>query len=294
MNRPQTSLKTSVSIDGLGLHSGQPVQARFHPAPADTGLVFVRIDRGGLRIPAALASAGTFDHATTLCVDGTSIGTVEHLLSAAAGEGLDNCIIELDGPEVPILDGSALPFVRLFHAAGFERQDAPVRPLAIPREVMLEKGDKTIRYVPDGDDLTITYEIEFAHPYVGKQSLTWRVRSEDYAGRIAPARTFGFLAEVEELRARGLARGGSLQNCVVLDDAGILSGPLRFRDEFVRHKVLDLLGDLALLGRPLAGRIHARKAGHALHVEFARALEAALGEAPARETASAVPTRARR
>jgi UDP-3-O-[3-hydroxymyristoyl] N-acetylglucosamine deacetylase len=275
VTRQQTTLRTGVSIEGVGLHSGHPVRAHFLPAPPDTGLLFVRLDRREKPIPARVSSATTFDYATTLSSDGISIGTVEHLLSAAAGEGLDNCLIEIDGPEVPILDGSALPFVRLFHAAGFERQSAPVHPLALDREVVVERDDRSIRYSPDGDALVISYEIDFPHPYVGKQSLTWIARPTDYAARIAPARTFGFLREVEQLRARGLARGGSLQNAVVLDDEGILSGPLRFRDEFVRHKVLDLLGDLALLGRPLVGRIHARKAGHALHVEFARALEAA-------------------
>jgi len=293
MNRAQTTLRTSVSIEGVGLHSGLPVQAHFRPAPADTGFRFVRLDHKGLEIPARLSSASTFDYATTLATGGVSIGTVEHLLSAAAGEGLDNCIVEIDGPEVPILDGSALPFVRLYHAAGFERLDAAVRPLELEREVSIERGDRSIRYTPGGEGLTITYEIDFPHPTVGRQELTWAVRPEDYAARIAPARTFGFLREVEVLRARGLARGGSLQNAVVLDDQGILSGPLRFRDEFVRHKVLDLLGDLALLGRPLAGRILARKAGHALHIEFARLLEEALGS-PAARVAAASPDRLRR
>ena len=282
MSRAQTTLRTTVSIEGVGLHSGHPVRATFRPAPPETGLLFSRMDHKETPIPALLPSASTFDYATTLSADGVSIGTVEHLLSAAAGEGLDNCVVEIEGPEVPILDGSALPFVRLFHAAGFERQDAPVRPLSLGREILFERGDRSIRYSPGGEGLTITYEIDFPHPLVGKQKLTWAVRPEEYAARIAPARTFGFLAEVEALRARGLARGGSLQNAVVLDDQGILSGPLRFRDEFVRHKVLDLLGDLSLLGRPLRGRIHARKAGHAMHVEFARALSAALA-APAAE-----------
>jgi UDP-3-O-[3-hydroxymyristoyl] N-acetylglucosamine deacetylase len=273
------------------------VKAHFLPAPPDTGLLFLRTDRGPVRIPARVSSASTFDYATTLSTGKISIGTVEHLLSAAAGEGLDNCLIEIDGPEVPILDGSALPFVRLFHAAGFERQDAPIHPISLDREVLLERGDRSIRYTPGGEALVITYEIDFPHPYVGKQAMTWIARSTDYAAQIAPARTFGFLREVEQLRSRGLARGGSLQNAVVLDDEGILSGPLRFRDEFVRHKVLDLLGDLALLGRPLTGQIHARKAGHALHVEFAGALEAALAsprpaEAPA--TSDARRRRARR
>ena len=290
MIRSQTTLKTGVSIEGVGLHSGHPVAAHFLPAPPDTGLVFIRMDRRETSIPARIISASTFDYATTLSRDGISIGTVEHLLSAAAGEGLDNCRIEIAGPEVPILDGSALPFVRLFHAAGFERQDAPVRPASLDRELAIERGDRSIRYSPDGDGLTITYDIDFPHPYVGRQTLTWTVRPEEYAARIAPARTFGFVKDVEQLRARGLARGGSLQNAVVLDDGGILSGPLRFRDEFVRHKILDLLGDLALLGRPLTGRIFARKAGHALHVEFARALEAAL-QTPRAEPAAA-PRRA--
>lgn len=278
--RSQTTLRTSVSIEGVGLHSGHPVRAQFRPAPAGHGLVFIRLDRESARIPARLASASTYDYATTLSSGGISIGTVEHVLSAAAGEGLDNCLIEIDGPEVPILDGSALPFVRLFHAAGFERQGVPATPLLLDRRVEVSRGDRGISFEPDGAGLTITYEIDFAHPIVGRQELTVPIRPEEYSSRIAPARTFGFARDVEGLRARGLARGGSLHNAVVLDDEGVVSGPLRFRDEFVRHKILDLVGDLALLGQPLHGHIRARRAGHALHIEFARALEAAL-RAPA-------------
>ncbi len=275
--RQQATLRTTVSIDGVGLHSGHPVRAHFRPAPPDHGLVFVRREHPARLIPAALESAATFDYATTLKRGEVSIGTVEHVLAAAAGVRLDNCLIEIEGPEVPIVDGSALPFVRLFHAAGFERQDALVRPLTsrVPVEVVRE--DRRILYVPDDvPGLTITYEIDFPHPIVGRQSLTFALRPEEFAARIAPARTLGFARDVEALRARGLARGGSLHNAVVLDDSGIVSGPLRFRDEFVRHKILDLVGDLALLGRPLHGRILAWKAGHALHIEFARALHAAV------------------
>lgn len=250
----------------------------------------MRTDRPDRPVPARLASASSFDYATTLSAGGVSIGTVEHVLSAAAGEGLDNCRIEIEGSEVPILDGSALPFVRLFHAAGFERQTSMIRPLTLSRTVDVMRGDRSVRFEPDGPGLTITYEIDFPHPIVGRQVLTVGIRPEEYATGIAPARTFGFTREVEQLRARGLARGGSLQNAVVLDDKGILSGPLRFRDEFVRHKILDLVGDLALLGGALSGHVYARKAGHALHIEFARALEAALHE-PA---ASAPDARARR
>jgi UDP-3-O-[3-hydroxymyristoyl] N-acetylglucosamine deacetylase len=274
--RQQTTLRTTVSIEGVGLHSGHPAKAHFRPAPVDHGLVFLRREHPDRPVPARLESASTFDYATTLKNDGVSIGTVEHVLSAAAGVGLHNCLIEIEGPEVPILDGSALPFVRLFHAAGFERQGALIEPMVLPQPVEVTREDRRVFYEPDGPALTITYEIDFPHPIVGRQELTFVFKPEEFASQISPARTFGFAREIEVLRARGLVRGGSLHNAVVLDDAGIMSGPLRFRDEFVRHKILDLLGDLALLGRPLYGRIHARKAGHALHIDFARALHAAL------------------
>ena len=256
------------------------MRAFFRPAPAGHGIVFRRRDRPETAIPARVESASTFDYATTLNVDGVSVGTVEHVLSAAFGEGLDNCVIELDGPEVPILDGSSLPFVRLFHAAGFERLGEPVTTLPGSDPIRVSRDGRSVSFEPDGPGLTITYEIDFPHPVVGRQELTVAIRPEEYSARIAPARTFGFAKDVEALRARGLARGGSLHNAVVLDDTGVLSGPLRFRDEFVRHKVLDLLGDLALLGAVLNGHIHARKAGHALHIEFARALAAAARRRP--------------
>ncbi len=294
MSRAQTTLRTSVSIEGVGLHSGHPVRASFRPAPAGHGIVFRRMDRPETSIPARVESASTFDYATTLTAAGVSVGTVEHVLSAAFGEGLDNCVIELDGPEVPILDGSALPFVRLFHAAGFERLDAPVAPLSVAETVEVSRDGRSVSFRPDGPGLTITYEIDFPHPVVGRQEMTVAIRPDEYSTRIAPARTFGFARDVETMRARGLARGGSLHNAVVLDETGVLSGPLRFRDEFVRHKILDLLGDLALLGRAFDGHIHARKAGHALHIEFARALAAASGRPAADEAAEPVAERAHR
>jgi UDP-3-O-[3-hydroxymyristoyl] N-acetylglucosamine deacetylase len=263
--RAQTTLRTTVSIEGVGLHSGHPVRVHFRPAPAGHGLIFLRADHPDRPVPARLESAANFDHATTLSQDGVSIGTVEHALSAAVGEGLDNCLIEVEGPEVPILDGSAL--------------DAAIEPLSPRVPVEVHRGEKSVRFEPGGRGLTIHYEIDFPHPVVGRQQITLALKPEDYSSRIAPARTFGFARDVEALRARGLARGGSLHNAVVLDDSGVASGPLRFRDEFVRHKVLDLVGDLALLGRPLWGTIRARRAGHALHIEFARALAAA-GRAP--------------
>jgi len=198
--RQQSTLRTTVSIEGVGLHSGHPAKANFRPAPPNHGLVFLRRDHPDRPIPARLESASTFDYATTLKHDGVTIGTVEHVLSAAIGVGLDNCLIEIDGPEVPILDGSALPFVRLFHAAGFERQDALVEPMKLTGPVEVCREDRRVLFEPDGPGLTITYEIDFPHPIVGRQELTFTLKPEEFAARIAPARTFGFAREIEVLR----------------------------------------------------------------------------------------------
>ena len=271
MKASQTTLRTPVSIEGIALHTGHHVRATFRPAPEDHGIVFRREDHPGVTLPALPESALGFDHATTLGVGSVQVGTVEHALSAARGLGIDNLDIEVRGDELPILDGSAMPFVRLFQAAGVERQQRARRPIQIARRREIRRGDKSISVQP-GRGLTITYEIDFPHRAIGHQSLTIEIAPEAYASRIAPARTFGFLHEIDYLRQRGLARGGSLQNAIVLDEKNILSGPLRFPDEFVRHKILDLVGDLALLGRPVEGRIHARKAGHALHAELVREL----------------------
>jgi UDP-3-O-[3-hydroxymyristoyl] N-acetylglucosamine deacetylase len=271
MKSSQTTLRTPVSIEGIALHTGHHVRATFRPAPEDHGIVFRREDHPGVALPALPESALGFDHATTLGIGAVQVGTVEHALSAARGLGIDNLDIEVRGDELPILDGSAMPFVRLFQAAGVERQKQPRRPIKIARRREIRRGDKSITVHP-GRGLTITYEIDFPHRAIGHQSLTIEIAPEAYASRIAPARTFGFLHEIHYLRERGLARGGSLQNAIVLDDKNILSGPLRFADEFVRHKILDLVGDLALLGRPVEGKIHARKAGHALHAELVREL----------------------
>ena len=267
--RAQTTLRTPVSIEGIALHSGRNVRVRFRPAAEGHGIVLRRTDFPEVAIPATSESALGFDHATTLGSGGARIATVEHALSAAYALGLDNLDIEVEGDEMPILDGSALPFLRLFQAAGISRQKANAVPLVIDRSIEIAHGDRYLSARP-GRGLTIVYEIDFPHPAIGRQRLSYTLRAETYASDVAPARTFGFTHEIEYLRARGLALGGSLQNAIVLDGKGILSGPLRFRDEFVRHKVLDLLGDLALMGRPIEGVIHARKAGHALHAELVR------------------------
>ena len=244
--RVQQTLRTPVSIEGIGLHSGEVATATFRPAPEGRGIVFIRDDRPAVEIPAFATSALASDHATTLGRGDVLIGTVEHALSAAYGLGIDNMEIEVRGAELPILDGSSLPFVRLFQAAGIERQSRRAAPLSVTEPIEISSGDKFLSIQP-GKGLTVTYEIDFPHRAIGRQTMTFECQPEGYASKIAPARTFGFTHEIAYLRERGLARGGSLQNAVVLDPENILSGPLRFVDEFVRHKILDLLGDLALL-----------------------------------------------
>jgi UDP-3-O-[3-hydroxymyristoyl] N-acetylglucosamine deacetylase len=269
------TLRQEVACTGIGLHSGRPVRLRLRPAPAEHGIRFLRTDVG-VTIPATLAQIGAQDHATTLRQDGVSIGTVEHLLAALCGLGVDDALIEVDGPEVPVLDGSAAPFVILLHEAG-------LRPLAVPRlylkvlkTVEAVHGAKSARLVPC-DHFEVRYAIGFDHPLLRHQALALRLSGRAFADSIAPARTFGFLREVEMLRKSGLALGGSLENAVVIGETGVLNNKLRFEDEFVRHKILDAVGDLALLGRPLLGRLEANKAGHELHAAVARKLLATAG-----------------
>lgn len=264
------TLRNEVGCTGIGLHTGKPVRLRLLPAPAGHGIQFHRTDVGAT-IPARIANLARLDHATTLSADGVSIETVEHLLSALCGLGVDDARVEVDGPEVPILDGSAAPFVILIHEAG-------LRPLAAPREylkvlapVEVVRGAKSARLLP-ADSLRISYSIGFDHPLLRHQAVAVRVTPETYAEAIAPARTFGFLRDVETMRRNGLALGGSLENAVVIGESGVLNTKLRFEDEFVRHKVLDAIGDLALLGHPVVAHLEAVKAGHALHAALAQKL----------------------
>lgn len=267
MNVKRKTLSNIVAIEGVGLHSGIYTRLELHPASAGDGLQFVRTDLRNLRVPALQASTTALDYATSVGKDDVSIGTVEHLLSALVGCGITDADLLIDGPEVPIIDGSALPFVHLIDAAGVQELDREVPVATISDPIDIRDGDKTISIRP-ADSLTINYSIDFNHPTIGTQSLSYRFDQQSFIEEIAPARTFGFLRDVEKLRALGLARGGSVENCVVLDDDGVTNGDLRFADEFVRHKILDLIGDLALLGIPLAGEISAHKAGHALHSRF--------------------------
>lgn len=271
MQVERKTINAAVGIEGIGLHSGIYTKVELHPAEAGSGITFVRTDLNNLRVPALQASTTALDYATTVGKDDVSIGTVEHLLSAIVASGVTDVDIHIDGAEVPIVDGSALPFIHLIDAAGLRGLGESITPLRVDRIIEVRDGEKSIRLAPS-NKFSIRYKIDFKHPLIGRQSLLFSPDEESFVRKIAPARTFGFLRDVEQLRAVGLARGGSVENCIVLDDQGTVNGALRFRDEFVRHKILDLIGDLALVGRPILGEITAYKAGHALHSRFVEAL----------------------
>ncbi|HSP33260.1 MAG TPA: UDP-3-O-acyl-N-acetylglucosamine deacetylase [Thermoanaerobaculia bacterium] len=267
MHVQRKTISTAVSITGIGLHSGIYTKVELRPAVAGSGITFVRGDLGGLRIPALQASTTAFDYATTVGKDDVSVGTVEHLLSALMACGITDVDVHINGPEVPIVDGSALPFMHLIDAAGVRGLGGELPVLRVVAPIEVVDGDKSIRIAPS-NRLILKYRIDFDHPMIGKQAFHFDFEHDTFLRKIAPARTFGFMRDVETLRAAGLARGGSVENCIVLDERGVVNGPLRFKDEFVRHKILDLLGDLALIGRPIVGEITAHRAGHALHSKF--------------------------
>ena len=240
------------------------------PAPAGHGICFQRTDLGGLEIPATVENVAGMHYATGLARGTGSVDTVEHLLAALTSQGVDNVLVEMNHPEVPIMDGSAAPFVFLVQEAGTRKLPAPRRYLRVMRPVSLEQADKRIALYP-ADHFRVTYSISFDHPLIRHQSRTIVVTEQSFAEEIAPARTFGFLKEVEMLRQRGLALGGSLENAVVLGETGVLN-TLRFEDEFVRHKILDVIGDLALVGYPVHGHLVVHRGGHALHTGLASRL----------------------
>jgi UDP-3-O-[3-hydroxymyristoyl] N-acetylglucosamine deacetylase len=267
----QTTLARPVRLSGIGLHSGRHVHVVLHPADADHGIVFWRSDVDAF-VPAIAEAAARFDHATSLGERGRDVGTVEHLLSATVGAGIDNLLVEVDGPEVPILDGSALPWLDAFAKAGLAPLAALRAPFTPSRILSVPATAGRKLEIRPARDLRVTYTIDFPNPAVGRQSLTVVLSPETYATHVAPARTFGFLSEYELLKAHGLARGASAENCIVVGEDRVENGDLRFPDEFVRHKVLDLLGDLALVGRPVTGHVVAHKAGHAMHAALASLL----------------------
>ena len=252
----------------------------LYPAPANRGVVFRRTD-----LPTAPTIEAQPDHvvdsqyATTIAKDGASVKTIEHLMSALAGMGVDNVQVDLTGPEVPILDGSAAPFVELLRQAGLRRQFAPKTFLKVRQPISVEMGTRSLRIVPS-QRLKVIYTMCFDHPLLGEQTVAMEVVRERYEREVAPSRTFGFLRDLDMLSRLGLAKGGSLENALVIGEEGVLNGPLRFPDELVRHKILDLLGDLYLLGKPLVGTIIAHGAGHQLHLMLVRRIQEHLGMAP--------------
>jgi UDP-3-O-[3-hydroxymyristoyl] N-acetylglucosamine deacetylase len=264
----QRTIRRPIACAGIGLHSGRKVTLALKPAPPDSGIRFRRTDLGGLEIPASARHVGGISYATTLTRDGATVDTVEHLLAAIVSCGIDNLLVELNTPEVPIMDGSSAPFIYLIQEAGIKRLSAPRQYLKVRRPITLADGDKHIAVYP-ADHFKVTYSIAFDHPMLRHQARTVRVSEHTFAEEIAPARTFCFLKEVEMLRQNGLALGGSLDNAIVIGESGVLNSALRFDDEFVRHKILDAIGDLALVGHPIVGHVVAHRAGHALHTAFA-------------------------
>jgi UDP-3-O-[3-hydroxymyristoyl] N-acetylglucosamine deacetylase len=262
----QRTLRRVVTLEGVGLHSGAKVTLRLVPSAVNSGLSFVRTDLPQRpEIPVRSRFVTDTSLATTLGKDGARVSTVEHLLAALQGLGLDNLRMEIDGPEVPIMDGSAARFAQAMSDAGLRPQGAPRRFLVIKRTVTVTEGDKVATFVP-AKRLRIDCTIDFKHPLISDQQFTFELNDRTFLKEVASARTFGFLRDVDRLRAMGLARGGSLENAVVVDDFSILNPEgLRFPDEFVRHKLLDALGDVALLGYPVLGAMTAYKTGHGLN-----------------------------
>lgn len=271
----QNTIQSEASISGVGLHSGKIVTLTVRPAAANSGIVFVRTDvEGKDNIIPALWNAVVDTQLCTMIgnADGVSVGTIEHLMSALRGMNIDNAVIELDGPEVPVMDGSAMPFVELIEAAGVARQSAPRRMIRILKPVIVEQEGKRAALRPSEGSI-FGGEIEFSHPGIGRQSFETELLNGNFRHDIADSRTFGFLHEVEWMRSKGLARGGSLENAIVLDQAGVMNPEgLRHADEFIRHKLLDAIGDLYLAGAPIIGAYEGYKAGHAINNAVLHAL----------------------
>lgn len=261
----ETTIQRPVAISGVGLHSGAPVQLRIVPAPAGTGIVFKRTDLNNFQIPARWEYVERVSYATSLMKGGVLISTTEHLLSVFYSMGLDNAYVELDNLEVPIVDGSGAPFVELLRKAGIRTYQRQRKYLRIVKPVTVQVQQKRVEILPS-DQFRLTCHIFWDHPLVRDQELDTEVTPETYAELIAPARTFGFEHELDQMRDMGLIRGASLDNavCFTRDDVRNPGG-LRFEDECCRHKALDLIGDLALIGKPLLGHVVAERAGHAMH-----------------------------
>jgi UDP-3-O-[3-hydroxymyristoyl] N-acetylglucosamine deacetylase len=261
----QTTISREISTVGVGLHTGVEVRLKLKPAPENTGYVFVRTDLDNFEIPASAEYMSHCSYATTLMRRGVVLSTCEHLLSALRGSSVDNCFIELDNIEIPIMDGSSEDFIELIKKAGVSEQESARRHFRVLKKESLDQDGRRMSIEPS-DKYEIECIIDFAHPFINKQSLHFVFENGSFGREIASARTFGFTAEIEMLRKANLALGGSLENAIVLTPDGMLNEtPLRFDDEFVRHKILDIIGDFALLGMPVLGKITAEKSGHAVH-----------------------------
>jgi UDP-3-O-[3-hydroxymyristoyl] N-acetylglucosamine deacetylase len=269
----QRTIAHSAGICGVGIHSGKSIRLQIHPAEANTGIVFRRVDCGGLEIKALATEVSSVELATTLGNDDVTISTVEHLLAAVRISDIDNLWIDLDGPEVPILDGSALPFFHLLEAAGVQIQAAPRRILAVTAPLRVDMGGKQIRISPY-PGLRVSYRIDFAHASIGHQEVDLIISRDVFIRELAPARTFALLDDVERLRRRGLGLGGDSSNCVIFGAEGPVNTELRFADEPVRHKALDALGDLSLAGSPIWGHLEVERGGHQLHYALLEELRA--------------------
>lgn len=271
----QRSLKNMIRATGVGLHTGQKVYLTLRPAAPDTGIVFRRVDLPQLvEIPAEPYAIGDTRLSSCLDKDGVRVSTVEHLMSALAGLGVDNAYVDVTAPEVPIMDGSAGPFVFLLQSAGIEEQNAPKKFIRILRPVEVKEGDKWVRFEPH-NGFKLDLSIDFNHPVFdrSRQSVSVDFSTTSYVKEVSRARTFGFMQDVETMRSQGLALGGSLDNAIVMDEYRVLnSDGLRYDDEFVKHKVLDAIGDLYLLGHPLIGAFSGHKSGHALNNQLLRRL----------------------
>jgi UDP-3-O-[3-hydroxymyristoyl] N-acetylglucosamine deacetylase len=262
----QRTLKEEVSCTGIGLHSGDRIKLKIRPAPPDTGIRFIRADvEGKPMVEAHFDNVVDTTLATTVGLNGSKVATVEHLMAAFFGLGIDNAIVVLDGPEVPIMDGSAAPFVFLIKSAGIKEQALLKRFIVIKKPLSLDDGNRSVSIFPS-KELKISYRIDFNHPLLRNQKYEMTFSGRDFVREISRARTFGFLKDVEALKESGFARGGSLDNAVVIDDFRILNEEgLRFKDEFVRHKILDFIGDLAMIGSPVIGHFVVEKSGHFLN-----------------------------
>jgi len=263
----QLTIQRPVETEGIGLHTAVRCRMRLVPAPADTGIVFRRVDLDNFEIEAHVRNVARVSYATSLMKQGVLLSTTEHVLAALYSCGVDNVYVEIDALELPILDGSAQPFIELLDRAGIRRLRRRRRYIHVVKPLEFSDGDRRIGIYPD-NDFRVHCFVDYHHPACGPQQVEIKVDRESFSRELAPARTFGFTKDFAGLRAMGLIRGGGMDNAIVLDDNGITNGPLRFPDEFGRHKALDLIGDLALVGRPLKARIIAHKAGHALHTQL--------------------------